>query len=133
MIELKEDRRDLPRRPPLWPELATESTFSPRALFTAVNRQGVVFLWPCRMPGPTASSTSGAGRRWRPPTWPGAGWVRVAANMSLGAYDVFQATGDLPDPEWPDTPFKELLRVAFKDRFIDTLDHPVLRELRGEV
>jgi hypothetical protein len=46
---------------------------------------------------------------------------------------VFDACGDLPDPEWPNTPFRELLRVAFKDRFIDNLDHPVLRKLRGEV
>ena len=28
---------------------------------------------------------------------------------------------------------EELLRTAFKDRFISTLDHPVLRRLRGEV
>jgi hypothetical protein len=27
---------------------------------------------------------------------------------------------------------KELLRIAFKDRFIDTYEHPVLRRLRGE-
>ena len=27
----------------------------------------------------------------------------------------------------------ELLKVAFKDRFISSLDHPVLRKLRGEV
>jgi hypothetical protein len=38
--------------------------------------------------------------------------------MSLGAYDVLQATGQLPEPEWPNLPFKELLRIAFKDRFI---------------
>jgi hypothetical protein len=52
--------------------------------------------------------------------------------MALGAYDVFQATGDLPEPEWPGLPFRELLRVAFRDRFIQSEDHPVLRRLRGE-
>ncbi len=61
------------------------------------------------------------------------GWVRVQSNMSLGAYEVFEATGDIPNPEWPETPFKDLLRVAFKGRFIDSLDHPVLRKLRGEI
>lgn len=44
----------------------------------------------------------------------------------------FAASGDLPAPPWPLTPFGELLRVAFKDRFITTADHPVLRKLRGE-
>jgi hypothetical protein len=116
----------------LWPNLAGESTFSPRALFVAVNRQGVLFLWSIRLPGAdgrvdewsrTALEAADLARK---------GWVRVAANMALGAYEVFQAVGQLDEPEWPSTPFSELLRVAFKDRFIDTLDHPVLRRLRGE-
>jgi hypothetical protein len=53
--------------------------------------------------------------------------------MSLGAYEVFEATGDLPPPEWPDLPFQELVRIAFRDRFITDPGHPVLRRLRGEV
>jgi hypothetical protein len=61
------------------------------------------------------------------------GWVRVVANMGLGGYDVFQASGALPDPDWPDVPFREYLRLAFKDRYIDNRDHPILRRLRGEV
>ena len=61
------------------------------------------------------------------------GWVRIAANMSLGAYEVFNATADLPEPEWPDIGFKQLLRIAFKGRFIRDLGHAVLRRLRGEV
>lgn len=58
--------------------------------------------------------------------------LRVAANMSLGAYDVWQTEGPLPEPQWPETSFKDSLRTAFKDRLIDTLDHPVLKRLRGE-
>jgi hypothetical protein len=53
--------------------------------------------------------------------------------MGLGAYDVFQAQGHLSEPEWPQLPFGELLRIAFRDRYISTPDHPVLRRLRGEV
>lgn len=60
-------------------------------------------------------------------------WVRVAANMSLGAYEVFEATGDLPEPEWPSQDFAELLRIAFKGKYIDSPDHAVLKRLRGEV
>ena len=29
-------------------------------------------------------------------------------------------------------PFEEIVRVAFRDRFIDYRDHPVLKRLRGE-
>ena len=59
-------------------------------------------------------------------------WILVASNMSLQAYDVYAATDDLPEPEWPEISFEEMLKIAFKDRFIRALDHPVLRRLRGE-
>ena len=130
---MKEDRETYLVTPALWPELATESTFSPRALFTAANRQGVLFLWPCRLPGPDGKIDDWSRTALAAADMARTGWVRVASNMALGAYDVFEAKGDLPEPEWPDVPFKELLRVAFKDRLIETLDHPVLRKLRGEV
>lgn len=62
------------------------------------------------------------------------GWVRIAANMSLGAYEVFVAAGEnLPEPTWPEVDFQTLLRTAFKGHFIQSFDHPVLRRLRGEV
>jgi len=59
-------------------------------------------------------------------------WVRVQANMSLGAYDVYEAAGQWAAPDWPDMPFQQLLKIAFKDRFISGLDHPILKRLRGE-
>jgi hypothetical protein len=133
VIELKEEQETYLVAPDLWPELAAESTFSPKALFTAMNRQGVVFLWPVRMPGPDGKLDDWSRSALAAADLAARGWVRVAANMSLGAYDVFQATGRIPEPAWPDTPFKDLLRVAFKGKFVDSPDHPVLRKLRGEV
>ena len=60
-------------------------------------------------------------------------WVRVSANMSLGAYEICEATGSLSAPQWPALPFSEILRIAFKDRLhIDSIDHPMLKKLRGE-
>ena len=59
-------------------------------------------------------------------------WVRVSANMSLGAYDIYEALGNLSDPEWPDESMDEIVRIAFRNSFIDSYDHPVLRRLRGE-
>ena len=58
-------------------------------------------------------------------------WIRVAANMSLGGYETFIATGDLPEPEWPDKTMQEIMDIAFKDRYISSTDHPVVRRLRG--
>jgi hypothetical protein len=133
VIELKEERETYLVAKPLWPELAGESTFSPRIIYTAVNRQGVVFLWPIRLPGPDGKlddwnqSALEAAQRAQ------AHWVRVQANMALGAYEVYEATAPLPEPKFPEVPLMELLKIGFKGRFIDNLDHPVLKKLRGEV
>lgn len=132
VVELKEDRETFLVAPALWHDLATEATFSPRMLYTAVNRQGVLFVWPIRPP-----RADGRADEWNRTALEAAergtkGWVRVAANMPLGAYDVFEAGGQLGEPDWPAMPFRDLLHIAFRDRFIDSLDHPVLRRLRGE-
>ena len=102
-------------------------------LYTAINRQGVVHLWPVRLPAPDGrvlewhrSAAEAAERAMDR-------WIRVRANMSLGAYEVFEATGDLPEPEWPDIPFPEILKIAFRDRIVDRADHPLVRRLRGQV
>ena len=60
-------------------------------------------------------------------------WIRVAANMNLGGYEPFHAIGDFGDPEWPDLEFAKILEIAFRDRFVTDLNHPVLQRLRGEV
>jgi hypothetical protein len=120
--------------PHLRQALAGWAGLRPKLLVTAVNRQGVIFLWEANLPEEGTSR----GRAWSDSALQAIdraakAWVRVAANMSLGAYELFEAAGQLGEPEWPDLPFKELLRLAFKDRFIDSLDHPELRRLRGEL
>jgi hypothetical protein len=133
VVELKEERETYLVAPALWPDLAGEATFSPRALFTAINRQGVLFVWPVRVPGPDGKIDEWSRTALESADRAGKGWVRVTANTGLGAYEVWEASASLPEPEWPDLPFREVLRIAFKGRLIDSLDHPVLRRLRGEV
>ena len=60
-------------------------------------------------------------------------WVRMASNMSLGAYEIFRAQGELPEPQWPRESFQQLLAIAFKKTIISSPDHIVLRQLAGEV
>jgi hypothetical protein len=131
LLNLKEERECYLVDRPLWSELPGEIT--PMVLYTAISRQGVVFLWPVRLPG-----EDGRIDEWNRSAMEAAElattmWVRIAANMHLGAYEVFEATGDLPNPEWPDVTFQALLEAAFKDRVIGTLDHPVIQRLRGAV
>lgn len=133
VLDLKEDNEVYLVDRSLWPELASEPTFSPRALFTAMTRQGVLFLWPVRLPRADGRIDAWSESALEAATMAQSIWCRVAANMQLGAYEVNQASCPDPAPSWPAMPFKELLRVAFKGRFVDTLNHPALRKLRGEV
>ena len=60
-------------------------------------------------------------------------WVRVQSNQALGAYEVYEAQGELTDPVWPEESWQKLVHVAFKGKIIDTHDHIVLQKLRGEL
>ncbi len=132
-LEMKEEREMYLIKSEILPDLAGETMIRPRVLFTAVNRQGVVFLWPVNLPGADGKLDDWSRSALEAATLAQTAWVRVVADMSLGANQVYEAAGDLPDPVWPGTPFGDLLRIGFRDRLIDSLDHVVLRKLRGEM
>jgi hypothetical protein len=128
-IELKDDREVYLVHPMLHVPLQGETVCV--TIFTAINRQGVLFLWAVRIPPADAKDNA-----WWQPAREGAelamkGWVRIKANTSLGAYEITAAESLMAEPEWPQQSFQELLRIAFKDRLVDRLDHPVVNRLRG--
>ena len=131
VLELKEDSATYLVAPQLRAELPGEIV--PKVLVTAITRQGHVFLWPIRMPDETGKLDEWNRSALEAAKLAERSWIRLAANRALGAYETFVSTGDLPDPEWPDKTFQELLRIAFRDRYIDSLEHPVVLRLRGAV
>jgi hypothetical protein len=81
LIDLKEEREDYLVRPEILPELTGEVVL--KTVFTAINRQGVVFLWPVRLPAPDDRKNE-----WHRSAREAAGlamtrWVRLKANMDL--------------------------------------------------
>src|SRR5690606_13572376 len=83
VIELKEDDRDVYLvAPNLREELATESTLRPVFIFTAVNRQGNLFLWPVPVPNPEGRKNEWNRTLLEAAQMAQTQWVRVAANMS---------------------------------------------------
>ena len=129
IIELRDDR-EVYLVPPHVAHQTPEST--PVLLHAAINRQGVTFLWPVKLPGP-----DGKINEWHRSAQEAAEramtrWLFVRANMNLGAYEMIEATATIPDPVWPTATFKELLKIGFRESLIDSLDHPVLKRLRGE-
>ena len=58
-------------------------------------------------------------------------WLRIKANMSLGAYEITVAESVMAEPVWPELSFQELVRIAYRDRMVTSLDHAVVKRLRG--
>jgi hypothetical protein len=103
-------------------------------VFTCVNRYGDYFLWAAKLP----VSGGGANSYYDSALAAAAEamhlWVRMESNQRTRVYDRYVAHGDLGEPKWPDQPFRDLLALAFPgDRLVNSYDHPVLRELRGEL
>ena len=116
-----------PELRPVLPDFA-----KPARLWLAVTRQGVPFLWRAMLPDPN-----------RPNDWHTSmmdaqevavdSWIRVQSNQAAGYYQVHEATGKIPEPEWPELSFQEVLKLAFKIRMIDSVEHPYVQELLGAV
>jgi len=101
-------------------------------LYLRINRQSVVFFWPVRLP-----DVDGKDNAW----WKSAreaaalaetSWIRVKPNMSIGGYDMWEPESVISEPEWPALDYWALIKIAFKDHLITSLDHPVIKRLRGQ-
>ena len=104
----------------------------PYRLALTVDTMGTPSIWPLAIPDPD-----------RPMAWHESAfeadqraqenWMRIQANQSLGAYELYQATAELSEPVWPAEPWSKLVSIAFKQKLIDSPDHIVLQKLRGEL
>lgn len=128
-IEVKDDREYYLLLPNIAKELPGE--FAMVTIHTAINRQGVVFLWPVRLPSPDGKENDWVRSMREAADRALTHWIRMKANMSLGAYDIYEAESTISDPTWPDLPFQELVRIGFRDRLVNHMEHPLIKRLRG--
>ena len=129
VLELKSENETYIVTPDMHEELISDIV--PVRLMTTITRQGVVLLWPCKLPG-----SDGRTNPWHETALEAAEmaqerWIKVSANMHLGGYETHAALGELPEPEWPKEDLQGLVRVAFRDRVISSPDHPVVSMLLG--
>ena len=107
------------------------SPFRYVTLHAAITRNGDVFLIPVPLPGEDGRRNPWHQSLDEAVVHSSDHWVRILANMLNGAYDVYEAQGKLPEPEWPAVTMEELVNVAFRGRAIRDLDHPVVQSLQG--
>jgi hypothetical protein len=130
LIELKDTRETFLVLPVVSQELS-ESEFFLATLYLTISRQKVLSVWPVKLP-----AADGRSNQWHVSAAAAAeramdNWIRLAANMSLGAYEISEAIANYGQPEWPNLSFMEILKIAFKNRLIESSDHAVIQQLRG--
>lgn len=131
LLELREDGKFYLPTPRVAAALQAEgeTTLIRAQLVLSVDRRGTPFLWPLKISdrelGWYISARRAASRA-------KSEWLRVRSNMSAEAYDVFIAKNQKLDPVWPEEDYGTLLRIAFEGRVISDMEHPVLKELRGQ-
>jgi hypothetical protein len=113
---------------------AADLHFGVRLLCLAITRQGTLFFWEVKLPrlgmpinkwSASALSAIEQARK---------GWVRVTPFTQASQYRIWQPPGKFPAPEWPGQlpSMRDLLELTFKGQVIDTPDHPLLQQARGE-
>jgi hypothetical protein len=129
VVELAEERETYLVVPALLEALADEVKLV--RLHLAVPRGGGPFFWPVPLPGPDGRRNTWHEAAERAALEATRRWVRVKPNMAAGSYDVDVAAAEIGEPEWPELPMGALLKLAFGERMIASLDHPVVKRLRG--
>jgi hypothetical protein len=133
LVELKDDGDYYWVDRSLWQALDDEPTFSRRRVVTAVTRGGLVFLWGLRMPGPDGKVQDWMAIPQEAARIAAGKWTKLTWDQGQKRHRITVSEHVTDAPTWPDIQFPELLRLAFKDRTITSLDHPVLKKLRGEI
>jgi hypothetical protein len=100
-------------------------------IVTCIDLCGDISLWPVKLP-----SSEGRASPWHQSAMVGADqaasrWTRLTADMKKQRYRIFLGGSDLPEPEWPERTFSEMINEAFAEYHITTADHPVIKKLRG--
>ena len=102
-----------------------------KRLYYCISLTGTVFLWPVKLPNPDGTLDNWNTSAHEIAKLGKDKWVRLITNKSAGFYEFIKS--ELPnEARWPDLTFEEVLEKAFKGKLIDSLNHPLLKKLRGE-
>jgi len=113
----------------IWPYIADEC--KKVVLFLYVTNAGRYGLWPIKLPedGDSLDSYSKTARRAAELCM--GEWRRVYTDRRIRQYKTraTELCESLPAPQWPDLSDEQLIGLAFEDRIISSLDHPILKSL----
>jgi hypothetical protein len=117
------------------PDIASELGDEIRAAFitAAVNDDGQLFLWPILKPRADGNGAQLFDQALEDLSLSRAAWVRRQWDRGAKTYRIAQAKTD-KEPGWPqNVDITAWIDKAFKNSFIDDIEHPIVRKLRGEL
>src|SRR5690606_29127784 len=96
-------------------------------LCLAVTRHGGPFVWPLKQTSNTWHETARSAAEIAKTDW-----IKLISDQEAGYYLVGKAASQDKEPPWPAESFEDILEKAFAGRIVDSLDHEVIKELRGD-
>jgi hypothetical protein len=112
---------------------ALDADLKLRIIVPCITRDGDVFLWPLPSLQTTGQSNDWVKSGHRALVAARKEWIRMRSNMRLKSYDIIRPKTTWEEPSWPEQTFEQMLETAFTDSVIDTLDHPVILALQGDL
>lgn len=130
LIKWEEDGEYYLIHPNVLPLLETSARYF--KVYLGMYRSGNIFLFPVQQ-----EDSSGRWNSWhesQDKTVQKAkdNWLRMDAERDIGGYNIINAEGDIPEPQWPEKTMDEFLKIAFSGTVIVDTEHPVIKSLKGK-
>ena len=103
----------------------------PLKIVLCVSTEDAPFLWPLRLPTPDNDMQWFRSALMASEIAEGE-WVKISANMGIGAYDLYTTESITKEPRFPDTDFAELVKLGFQGKIITSPDNQMVVELSGK-
>jgi hypothetical protein len=129
LLRMKSDREFYFVSADLWTEPGVAKELKLYRLYYYSHYSRALGLWPVQLPGEDGVHNPWHESAMYVATKAVGKWTRLMS----GAGGYVTIDGEMEDdPVWPAMTFQEVIRTAFRPKTITDLDHPKLKQLRGE-
>jgi len=115
--------------PALW--AALEGEWAAKALVPCITRQGSYCVWPIRLPDSAGKIDTWNQSALEVVRKNGGQWMRITSDHDTKTYRALLPVSPFDPPAWPED-LKSMIKVAIKGHVIDSIEHPLVKRLRGE-
>lgn len=137
-IPLMEDKRDFDTRyylvtEDMQPAVAESRDLTIRFAVPLLSSLGSYMLWIINMTERNGELSGWSSSAMDAVSEATGKWVRIIADTEEGAYTTFVAQNQeaLGSPSFPDWSLEKVIALAFKDRIIESLEHPLVKVRAG--